>query len=376
MKSKKKILVISSSRSDYSLLKSLIFELKKEKKINTEVIATGSHLEKRFGNTYKEIVKDKIHINKKIFLNLKTSTHKNIISAISLGIKKFFNLFNKKKPDAIVILGDRYEILSVAYAAHILKINIFHFAGGEKTPYVYDDAIRNCLSILSNYHFVAHKKYKKNLIKMGINSNYIFDVGSLGIDNIKLIKRYSKKKILKKYNLEDKNKFFIITYHATTLFSKRQIISETKNLILALDDFKDYNKIFTLPTADFANDEVSKIIINYCKQNKIANYYTSLGSENYLNLARFSELIIGNSSSGISEIPSLKKISLNIGSRQKGRIYGNSVINSNANIVSIKKNIKKALILSKKINYIKKIKNPYGDGNSSKKAVNIIKKMI
>ena len=129
-------------------------------------------------------------------------------------------------------------------------------------------------------------------------------------------------------------------------------------------------------TADFTNDEVSKIIINYCKQNKIANYYTSLGSENYLNLARFSELIIGNSSSGISEITSLKKISLNIGSRQKGRIYGNSVINSNANIVSIKKNIKKALILSKKINYIKKIKNPYGDGNSSKKAVNIIKKMI
>ena len=268
LNSKKKILVISGSRSDYSLLKPLILKLKKEKKFLTQLIITGSHLEKKFGNTYKEIIGDKIKIDNKIYLNLKNADKKDIASSTSIGIKKFFNLFYAKKPDAIILLGDRYEIFSAAYAAYLQGVKIFHFAGGEKTPFVYDDIIRNCLSNFSNYHFVTNNEYKKNLVKKGINKKNIFSVGSLGIDNLKLIKNLNKKKILKKFKIENYKNFFLITFHPTTLFTKEKIISETKHLIYALDTFKDHFKIFTLPSADFANQNISKLIKSYCKKTR------------------------------------------------------------------------------------------------------------
>ena len=376
LRSKKKICVITGSRSDYSLLRSIIFTIKKDKNINLKIIATGSHLEKNFGYTIKELINDGLNIDYRVKLNLKNANERNIIYSTSTGIQKFFNIFKKIKPDGLLILGDRYEIFSAAYAAHMLKLKIFHFAGGEKTPHVYDNALRNCLSFFATYHFVANRSYKKNLIKMGIKNQNIFDVGSLGLDKIKLLNKYEKNLFLKKYKINRFEKYFLITFHPTTLFSIKKNIEETKNLLLALKTFKDHKKIFTLPTADNGSHIISKMIKIFCKNNNEAKFYTSLGSMDYLKMAQNSDLIIGNSSSGISEIPSLKKISINIGHRQKGRIFGNSVLNSSSNKNNIIFNIKKGLSLSNKSNFIKKIKNPYGSGNSSIKSFRIIKKFL
>jgi GDP/UDP-N,N'-diacetylbacillosamine 2-epimerase (hydrolysing) len=376
LRSKKKICIITGSRSDYSLLRSIIFTIKKDKNINLKIITTGSHLEKNFGYTVKELINDGLNIDYKVKLNLKNANEKNIAFSTSLGIKKFFNIFKKIKPDGLLVLGDRYEIFSAAYAAHMLKLKIFHFAGGEKTPYVYDNAIRNCLSFFATYHFVANRNYKKNLVNMGIKKENIFDVGSLGLDKIKLLNKYENSLFLKKYKINTLEKYFLITFHPTTLFAKKKIIEETKNLLLALKTFKEHKKIFTLPTADNGSHIISKMIKNFCKNNSASKFYTSLGSIDYLNMAQNSDLIIGNSSSGISEIPSIKKISINVGYRQKGRIFGNSVLNSSSKKNDIISNIKKGLMLSKNSNFIKKIKNPYGSGNSAIKSIRIIKKFI
>ena len=373
---KKKILVISGSRSDYGLIGSILNNLKKEKKIDTKILVTGSHLEKIYGYTYKEIEKDGFKIDYKIFLNLKKTNKKSLVLSFEKIIKSMSKILIKLKPDAVLVLGDRYEIFSAAFTSYILGYKIFHFAGGEETPYVYDNDFRKCITNLASHHFVAHKDYKKKLIKIGINKNKIFNIGNLGIDKIKNQKKINKKLFIKKFKIDEKKPIFLVTFHPTTNFSVKKNIKDLNILLSVLEKFNNFQKIFTLPPSDVGSDQLRNIIIKFCKGKKYDKFFYSLGVENYLNFAKISKLIIGNSSSGISEIPSLKKITINIGKRQKGRIMGNSVLSCDISNKKIEKTIKKGITISKNKTFLKNITNPFGNGNSGKKALKIIKKII
>ena len=212
----KKITLVSSSRADYGILKNLIIKMQKDKKIDLSFYVTGSHLQKRFGKTVNEIIKDKIKIKKKISVNIRGDKNQNIANAMSIGIKKFSQEFNKNKPDILLILGDRYEIFSVAIAAMLNQIPIAHIHGGESTEGIIDEAIRHSITKMSHLHFVSTKKYFKRLIQLGEKKQNIFFVGSLGVENLRFFDFQPIDKIKKKYKILEK-KIFVITFHPETL---------------------------------------------------------------------------------------------------------------------------------------------------------------
>jgi len=376
LKSKKKIFIITGSRADYGLLKPLIIKLKKEKNFTIKLVVTGSHLEKKFGLTFKDIEKDKIKINYKLNINAKGSSKIDVSNSFNRLINKASLLLKKKKPDCVIVLGDRYEIFAFALASFLLKIKIFHFAGGEKTPNNYDDIYRNLITKISSFHFVTNSIYKKNLLKMDINKDTIYDFGSLGVENLLSVKKINIKKIFDSYKIKYSKYYFLITYHPTTILSEKHNKKELMNLLEVLKKFHEYTMIFTYPGSDVFNDIIIKEIKYFCHTQKKAYFIKSLGSQRYINLAKNSSLIIGNSSSGLSEVPSLKKISINVGLRQKGRIFGNSVLNTTSSVKNIFSVINNGLKLSHNKFFCSQIVNPYGRGKVTNKVIDVLKKSI
>lgn len=366
---KKKILYISSSRADFGIAKNLLLEIKKDKDLSLSILATGSHYSKMHGLTYREILKSNLKINYSIKLNLNSIDTSLITSKIIQDLKKILLVEN---PDMCIVLGDRFELLGAAFACFLNKIPIVHIHGGEKTFGAIDDSIRHCISKLSFLHLVTNRLYKKRLIQLGEDKNKIFNVGGLGAENISNIKFGKIDKILKKYNIDSNKKYFLITYHSETFNSKNDI----KNLKILFESLKpfenDFQLIFTSSNFDENGNNINKYINKFIQLNKNNRMQIkSFGHDDYLNIARNSNLVIGNSSSGILEIPSLFTPTLNIGIRQKGRVYGKSVYNSNFKkneIVSKIKNCSK-LKLKKSLNY-----NPYLQKNTSSKILELLKK--
>ena len=367
----KKILFISSSRADYGLLRNVILETKKNKKIKVFVLVTGSHLSKQFGNTIKEIEKDglKKNIIKKKILK-KSFFEKDISNYISQTITSTSSTLDKIKPEKIVILGDRYELFGCAIASMSHRIPIAHIHGGEVTSGAIDDSIRHSISKLSHLHFPIHDEYKKRLIQLGENPETIFNYGGLGAHSIKNIKFKSKLDLENELKIKLDKKIFLITFHPTTL-EKNKSKYQVSNLLSALDKSKDVIKIFTSPNFDHENKIIKRKILNFTYKNKNAFFYSSLGHSSYVSLMKISSLVIGNSSSGVLETPSLGIPTVNIGNRQKGRIISENIVNSKYEKNHIIKNIKKALILDKK--KLSKIGSPFYKINTPK---NIAKKII
>lgn len=376
LKNKKKIILITGSRSDYGLLTSLIKEIRRKNYYKLKIIATGSHFDKNHGYSINEIFSDNVKINYKLKNQPKNYLMSSILSSSLVNAEKFSKILDKEKPNAVIILGDRHEILPIAFVSYVMNYRVIHFGGGESTPNNYDEGIRHSLSFFSTYHFVTNLFYKKNLIKKGINKKNIFVSGSLGIDKIINSNLSKKKNLPSKFKKIVNKNYFLVTFHPTTKLNTSENIRSLKNLLEALKKFKNYNSIITLPANDKDSFKFMKIYNSFSKTNKNFFIFKTLGHENYINLAYYSDLIIGNSSSGILEIPSLKKISINVGLRQKGRIFGNSVINVNSEISHIIKAIKKGLSLNNNKKFLKKIKNPYGDGLTSARSHEIFKKII
>lgn len=367
----KKILFVSSSRADYGLLRNVILETKKNKKIKVFLFVTGSHLSKQFGNTIKEIERDglKKNIIKKQILK-KNFFEKDISNYISQTITSTSNILDKLKPEKIVILGDRYELLGCAIASMSHRIPIVHIHGGEVTAGAIDDSIRHSISKLSHLHFPIHDKYKKRLIQLGENPKTIFNYGGLGAYSIKNTKFKSKSDLENELKIKLDKKIFLITFHPTTLEKDRSKY-QVYNLLSALDKFKNVIKIFTSSNFDHENKIIKKKILNFTQKNKNAFFYPSLGHLNYVSLMKISTLVIGNSSSGVLETPSLGTPTVNIGNRQKGRIICDNVINSKYEKNHIVKGIKKAFIFDKK--KLSKFGSPFYKAGTPKK---IAKKII
>lgn len=368
MPNKKTICVVTSTRADYGLLFWLMKRIKESKVLRLELAVTGSHLSKSHGETYKFIEADDFTINKKIEI-LNGSDLKDIGEAAGKAVSKFTAYFTKVKPSALVILGDRFEILAVAQAAAISTIPLIHLHGGELTEGANDDLFRHAITKLSSFHFTSNAQHRNRVIQMGEQPRRVKTVGAFGIENIKKLKLLSKAELEKKFSLKFNKHIFLITFHPATM-EKASPEQQFKNLLKALSHYKETTFIISKANADAGGDKINALIDEFAKHNQNCLASTSFGQLNYLSLMKASDVIIGNSSSGIIEAPSLKTITVNLGSRQKGRMRAKSVINCETNEHSIVIGINKALKQKGRARF----KNPYDHGSSSEKVVSILEK--
>ena len=367
----KKILIFTSSRADYGLFHRLIKKLRKKFQIN--LVISGSHLSRKHGETIKEINDDEIKIFKKIRWSKFEDSHLNIVNNFSETLKKFSIIIKNYKFDLIILLGDRFETLSVAIAAHLFRIPIAHIHGGELTSGSIDDAMRHSITKLSSLHFVSHKEYKKRVIQLGENPKNVFVVGSLGAENIDQTKFLSKNNLEKFLKLKFLDKNILINFHPETSQLKSEK-KQIKEILISLSKFKEINKIFTMPGIDKGNKFISSEISKFVKKNKNSYSFKSLGYKKYFSLMNNVDLMLGNSSSGILEMPSFKKITINLGIRQNGRLQANSIINLNISSKEIIKTIRN--FYQGKYNLkLKKSKNIYYSKNTSDKIIEILNKI-
>jgi UDP-hydrolysing UDP-N-acetyl-D-glucosamine 2-epimerase len=345
--------IITAARSDFGLLKNLIKKLYNDKNFKLQIFVAGSHLSKRFGYTIKEIYKEKIFKIIKI-KNISYSNSDIDVAKSSLNLFKIFLEKIKKKSiiKYMIILGDRYELLPIANICLLKGIKILHIHGGETTLGSIDNSIRNAISVIASFHLVATQKSKLKLISMGIPKDTIFNIGALGLEGIDS-KIKQKNIILKKYYPIKKKYNLVVSYHPETLDLKN-VLKRLNTLFKVLLKLENANIIFTSPGADQLSKTIQSRIIKFCNKNKSCCYYKSLGHNEYMSLVKFSDLVIGNSSSAIIEAPSLRTPSLDIGARQMGRERAKSVYHVDWNEKNIVDKINKVLNL-KKLDF----KNPY-----------------
>ena len=370
-KKKRKICIVTGSRAEYGLLYWLIKEVDSDQYLELQLIVTGMHLSPEFGLTYREIEKD-FKINKKINIDLSSDTSVGISRSMGIAQKSIAESYTELKPDIIVVLGDRYEIFSAVSAAMIANIPIAHIHGGEATEGLIDESIRHCITKMSQLHFTAAEEYMKRVIQLGENPTRVFNVGGTGIENIKRLKLLSKNKFENLINFKLNKKNILVTFHPVTLENNTSG-KQFKNLLDAIDDLKETNIIFTKTNSDLYGKSINLMIDEYTSKNSDKSVaITSMGQLNYLSALQYMDFIIGNSSSGLLEVPSFKIGTINIGDRQNGRVKAKSVIDCLPDKKSIKRAIKK--IYSKEFNKIlKNVKNPYDNGYASKKIIKVLK---
>ena len=371
---KKNICIVTGSRAEYGLFKDLCSMINKDSKLNLQLIVTGAHLSKDHGMTINEINKDKFKINKKVKILTAKDTSISVINSIGVALKKLSNALKILKPSVVVILGDRYEIFAASIASYFLNIPILHIHGGEQTQGSIDEGLRHSITKMSWLHFVATANYRKRVIQLGEEPKRVFNVGSLGVEALHTIKLFSKKELEKLLNVKFNKKNLLVTYHPETI--SRILQSKFFNEILkSLNKLKDTLLIFTAPNADPGYKEINKLINKFVKSNPQKSIkFFSLGQKLFLSTLNIVDGIVGNSSSGIIEAPSLKTGTINIGERQKGRDMASSIINCKPLTKDIDYAIK--LIFSKKfLNSIKYVKNPYDKKYTSFKIYNKIKKL-
>ena len=369
---KRKVCIFTGTRAEYGLLKPLMDEIKSDPDLELQIVASCMHLSPEFGLTYQEIEKDGFNIDEKVEMLLSSDTPSGIVKSMGVGMIGYTDALNRLKPDITVVLGDRFEALAFAIASFVNRIPIAHLYGGEITEGAIDDAFRHSITKLSYLHFTSTEEYRKRVIQLGEEPERVFNVGALGIDNIKKMKLLNKDEIESELGIKFKSKNLLITYHPVTL-KKDESEKEFKTLLNILREMEDTLFIFTKPNADTEGRKIIKLIEEFVKENNHkAISFTSLGQLNYLSIMQYVDAVVGNSSSGIIEAPSLKVPTINIGDRQKGRIRAKSVIDCKGTEEDIKKAFD-AICDKKFKETLKKISNPYGDGNSARKIKNILK---
>ena len=364
-----KIFLVTSTRADFGLLKNLIYKLKKDNFFDLKIIATGTHFSKKHGFSFNEIKNHKIEIYKKILITNNTKSPKSLLNDMSVLSKRISFLIKKDKPDLFIVLGDRYEIFAASLAAYLNKVPVAHIHGGEITQGSLDDGFRHCISKMSNLHFVCHKDYQKRLIQMGENPKTVFNVGALGVENIYNTKLLNKKQLRESLKIKLKKNIILVCLQPE--ITKELTMNLVNETLSALKYFNDKSIIFSMPGADLYNDIIFKKVLIFTKKNSNSILFNTLGSQKFLSFLKIADVIIGNSSSGILEMPTFKNHTINIGDRQKGRVKSNCVFDVLPKRNSIKKIINK--IYLKKF-YKKNITNPYNGIDTTKKIISIIKK--
>ncbi len=370
----KKICVLTATRAEYGLLKPVILKLNNVPEFDVKVVATGMHLSPEFGYTYKEVEDDGIIIDEKIEILLSSDTPSSISKSMGLAMIGFADYFKKNNFDLLIVLGDRYEALAVVLVAMNQRIPVAHISGGDTTEGSIDDAIRHSITKLSYIHFTETNESQKRVIQLGETPARVYNVGSTSIENILNEELLTKEELSIELNIDLEKPYVMVTFHPVTLensSSKEQIIE----LLKTCKEYGNINFIFTKANADQDGRIINKLIDEYAEVYDNIFLFTSLGMIRYLSAIKYSSFVLGNSSSGIIEAPSFGVPTVNIGDRQKGRVRAKSVINCEPKSDSIKNAIELALSTEfrKKVKYVD---NPYGNGNSSEKIVDVIKQYL
>ena len=370
---KKKICIATGSRAEYGLLRYLMKEIHVSSEFDLQIIATGMHLSPEFGLTYQEIEKDGFTINEKIEMLLSSDTASSISKSTGLGLVGFSDAYNNLKPDLLILLGDRFEILAAATAAMFAKIPIIHIHGGETTQGAFDEAIRHSITKMSWWHFVAAPEYEKRVIQLGEDPKRVFNVGGLGVDSIQKSNLLSKKELTNKMGIKFGKKNLLITYHPVTLEDGTSQ-QHFKYLLNVFSEINDVYLIFTMPNSDSDGHVIKRMINNFVSNNSARSIsFSSMGRLNYLSTLKFIDGVVGNSSSGLTEAPTFKIGTVNIGDRQKGRIKAESIIDCSPDQKSITGAINK--LYSKEFQKkLTTVRNPYGNGKATDKIIEILKK--
>ncbi len=362
---KRKICVVTGTRAEYGLLLNLMKKIQDEAQFELQLIVTGMHLSPEFGLTYRQIEADGFYINEKVEMLLSSDTPLGVVKSMGLANIGFAEAFNRLKPELLIILGDRFEMLSAAQSALILQIPIAHIHGGECTFGAYDDAIRHSITKIATWHFTSTESHRKRVIQLGEHPDRVWNVGAMGIENILKLPLLNKKEIFSELNLDLKKKLFLITFHPETNGN----LTGIKELIRVIENFKDVNLVFTKSNADNGGRFINQLIEDFVKNNNNAHLFDSLGQLRYLSTVKHAELVIGNSSSALIEAPYLHTPSVNIGNRQKGRECPNSVFNTDIQYTNIFQTIKNALEFNGSFEKL------YGEGNASLKIINVLKSL-
>lgn len=371
----KRICIITGTRAEYGLLKPVIERINKDKELELYLIATGAHLSPEFGLTYKEIEDDGYIINKKIEMLLSADTPNSIVKSMGVEMIGLADALEDACPDMVVILGDRYEMLAAASAAMIHRIPIAHIHGGEATEGLIDEAVRHAITKMSYLHFASTAAYRKRIIQLGESPERVFSVGSLGVENIKTVKLLEKEVLEKSFGFKLGINTIMVTYHPVTL-EKESSAEQFDNLLRVLESRADWNIIFTKTNSDTDGRIINQMIDRFVAKNKGRSIaHTSLGQVRYLSVLKYCSMVVGNSSSGIIEVPSFHIPTVDIGDRQKGRVASGSIIHCGTSVESIDNALCKAMQEEFREN-IKKERNPYEGDNTSAEIVSTMKHFL
>lgn len=369
----RKICIITGTRAEYGLLHSLMQGVKNAPELKLQVIATGMHLSPEFGLTYQVIENEGFRIDRKVEMLTSSDTAVGIAKSMGLGLIGFGDALNELKPDLIVVLGDRFEILAAVTAALFARIPVLHLHGGEVTEGALDESMRHAITKMSHVHCVATEEYRQRVIQLGEQPDRVHCVGGLGVDVINNTPLMSRSELEVALNFKFRNRNLLVTFHPETL-SNTSSSSQMAELFTALDGLDDTGLIFTLPNADAGGRELIQMLHSFVEKHPNACAYDSLGQLRYLSCMAQCDAVVGNSSSGLLEAPTLKKGTINIGNRQRGRLQAASIINCRPVHNEIEQAIEQ-LFSPAFQDALADVANPYGDGGATDRILGIIRRL-
>lgn len=368
---KRKICVVTGTRAEFGLMRMLMQHLSEMPDLDLQVIATGMHLSPEFGLTYREIEEAGFTIGAKVEMLLSADSASSVTKSMGLGMIGFADAYQQMQPDIVVVLGDRFEIFAAAAAALIAGIPIAHLHGGETTEGAFDEAIRHSITKMSHLHFVAAEEYRRRVIQLGEQPDRVFLVGGLGIDAINQILPLKREELEQSLDFKLGRRNLLVTFHPVTLDGGSSS-DQMNELLAALDELEDTHIIFTMPNADTGSRELIKMVEDFVDTHENAKAFASLGQLRYLSCMRLADAVVGNSSSGIAEAPSMRVPTVNIGDRQKGRLRSPSIIDCPAERLAIGNALDQALS-EDFISAISKSVSSYGMGGASKAVAEILR---
>jgi len=370
---KRKIALFTGTRAEYGLLFWLMKDLQANELFELQVIVSGMHLSPEFGETWRDIEQDGFHIDAKVEMLLSSDTPVGVVKSIGIGTLGFADALDRLQPDMVVVLGDRFEALAFVQAALIMQIPIAHLHGGEITEGAYDDAIRHAISKMANLHFVAAEPYRRRVIQMGESPGRVFNVGAIGLDHLLRSPKMNLEELAESLGFPLRLPYLLVTYHPVT--AEEESPEKSFNALLsALDSFPEYQIVLTYPNADNGGRAIIPMIEAYAqRQPERVLAIPSLGFRRYLSAVSMASAVVGNSSSGIIEVPAFGVPTVNIGVRQRGRLAAGSVLHCEPDAEVIERVLR--LALSKEFSdSSKSAVNPYGQGNAAEAIVRVLER--
>ncbi len=331
----KTVAVVTGTRAEYGLLRPVIEKIAASERLRLRLVVTGAHLSERFGNTVQEIEQSGVPIDRRIPILTHPSTPLGSCKTVADTIGYFSDYFEETRPDAVLVLGDRYEIFAVASAAAMLHIPVAHISGGDVTLGAADEFFRHSITKMASLHFPSCAQYANRLVAMGEEPRRVFNVGGLGDENIRTLKLKDKAQLAQDIGFSLDEPYLLVTYHPETA-GKANPVAQVQQLLDALDTLPQLRVIFTLANADAGGEAINETLRNYVAQHSNAIAFTSMGMLNYLSAMRTTAAVVGNSSSGVVEAPSFGVPTVNIGERQAGRLRCPSILDCAGDTAAIR----------------------------------------